>query len=104
MEGEIEVARVEDEWDSLMKGLGVGSNRREVGWETGIREALREVVLKLEGEGEKNTVMARKMVGIIDGEKRLADEERKIRVMEKNEQKRKRKEEGKSEGGGKEMK
>lgn len=94
------LARTEDEWDREIEGRmrmevlgragggegeGVGREEMEEGtWEGEIEACLKEVSSQLNRESEKNRVWASRMVKIVDEEKRLAEEERKQRVMAKN--------------------
>ena len=98
------VARAEDAWDGLVRRLGVrdgdgggGKGKGRLGmegsWGVEVEGALREVKGLMEREGEKNRRMAEVMVGIVDGERALAEKERKERVRVRNMERRKRKEE-----------
>lgn len=63
----------------------------ETTWECEIVNCLQEVSRQLDAESEKNRIWASRMVKIIDEEKKLAEEERKERVMAKNLRHRRRK-------------
>lgn len=79
LEAEVDFARHEDTWDSIVsqhKGVGRDSSVR---WSSGARLALRGVQDKLTGEKLKNQAMAEKMQAVVDREQELFDKERAAR-------------------------
>jgi len=98
----MEIAKAEDEWDRILFARGIkeesgnevdvfGRRQKRTTWTAAIYEALGQTYKAIEDEGVKNKEMAKRMVGIIDREKELAEVERKERQRVKNEERKKRK-------------
>ncbi|THY59865.1 hypothetical protein D6C99_01780 [Aureobasidium pullulans] len=102
LETDMEIAKAEDEWDRILFARGIkeesgnevdefGRRQKRTTWTAAIYEALGQTYKAIEDEGVKNKEMAKRMVGIIDREKELAEVERKERQRVKNEERKKRK-------------
>ncbi|KAK3725080.1 hypothetical protein LTR37_000591 [Vermiconidia calcicola] len=103
LEDEREIARREDEWDTLVaeqheiekSNVSVGETMRggspEPKWTDAVDEGLEEVQGKLREERERNRAVAEKMQAVVDRERELFEKERQerkeVNVREKLERK-----------------
>ncbi|KAK2755930.1 E2 ubiquitin-conjugating protein mms2 [Arachnomyces sp. PD_36] len=74
LEGELDMARLEDKWDEMVGETVTDS------WSVPILESIREVDQKIKIGDEKNGQLARKMWGVVLKERELAEKEKQERL------------------------
>lgn len=101
LEGEWAVAATEDTWDFVLQrwcGIrteGVGhEGGRESKWVDEVEVAYDWVVGLMDGEWERNRVWAKEMLGVVDREREMAEQEKKEREEKKWEEKLRRRKDG----------
>jgi hypothetical protein len=89
LEMDLRWAADEDAWDKLVDHR---FGRIEQSWQTELLTAKKELWTRLNVQSKRAKETARRMLSIVDEEKRLYEEERKVRKMEKNRKRQERKE------------
>jgi len=86
LDDELEIARSEDRWDSLVAAeLPEGERTVEPAWSAAVSLAKKELGEKLEQEKRKNREMGVKMQGVVDRERELSEKEKGERRRAKRE-------------------